>query len=117
MQSQLALLVIKTKDPLALKIFYEKLGLSFQEEKHDTGPLHYSCSFNGVVMEIFPLPKSVAVADTTTRLGFRVKDLDKVISGLRECNTTIVAAPAQNDWGYTAIIKDPDGRAVELIHQ
>jgi len=117
MQSELSLIVIKTKQLEALKDFYQKLGLSFKEEKHGNGPIHYSSSIGNLVIELYPLPKSIEVADSTTRLGFRVNNLDEIFKVLIASNTQVVSEPAQNEWGYSAIVKDPDGRSIELINK
>ncbi len=114
MQPELSLLVLKTGQHQDLLNFYSILGLSFQEEKHGNGPVHFSCSVGSFVFEIYPLPKSVETADNTTRLGFNVNDLDNVIKNLRNNNHQIISEPANNEWGYSAVVKDPDGRAVEL---
>ena len=94
---QLALLVIKTHQIDMLKDFYETLGLAFIIEKHGNGPEHYSCDLDGTVMEIYPLPDGANLADTTTRLGFRVKKLDNVIKILESNHTTVVNPPTTSD--------------------
>lgn len=114
MQPKISLLVLKTRQLQPLIEFYATLGMSFQEEKHGNGPTHYSCSMGKFVLEIYPLPKSVEVADQTTRLGFSVNNLDDIIKKLRDNNFQIISEPANNEWGYSAIVKDPDGRVVEL---
>ena len=34
--------------------FFEQLGLTFVQEKHGQGPVHYACEQNGNVFEIYP---------------------------------------------------------------
>ena len=114
MHAELSLVVIKTKQLEALKDFYQKLGLAFKEEKHGNGPVHYSSSQGSLVLELYPLPKSIEVADATTRLGFKVNNLDEIFNLLVASSAHIVSEPAQNEWGYSAIVKDPDGRIIEL---
>ncbi|WP_028980550.1 VOC family protein [Sporocytophaga myxococcoides] len=114
MQPEISLLVLKTRQLQLLIDFYSTLGLFFQEEKHGNGPIHFSCSIGKFVLEIYPLPKSIEIADNTTRLGFSVNNLDEVIKKLRDTNFQIISEPANNEWGYSAIAKDPDGRVVEL---
>jgi lactoylglutathione lyase len=48
-------LVIKTADVELTKSFLEGFGLVFKEEKHGSGPLHYSCSAGDRVLEIYKL--------------------------------------------------------------
>lgn len=111
---RLNLLVIKTDNPELLKAQYEAIGFHFVHHRHGNGPLHYSSEVDGLVFEIYPLPKSVVEADSTTRLGFDVNDLDKVVVALERANWRMVSAPKLTDWGYVAVVEDLDGRRVEL---
>ncbi|MGF6849538.1 lactoylglutathione lyase [Chitinophaga sp. W3I9] len=111
----LNLLVIKTGQLAEHAAFYTKLGFQFDYHRHGTGPYHYASTGGNIVLEIYPLPKGTAVADNTTRLGFKVADLDNLMKELPEEN--ILTAPALTAWGYTAIIQDPDGRKIELVQQ
>ena len=49
--------VIKTAELEKTRAFFETLGLTFVEEKHGKGPVHYACERNGVVFEIYPQGK------------------------------------------------------------
>ena len=109
----LKLLVLKTADLPRLRAFYEVLGLHFREEQHGTGPLHFSAPIDGMVLELYPLA-SGAAADSSTRLGFAVVNLHATIVTLEGGGTKITTPPKQGPWGNRAVVKDPDGRAVEL---
>ncbi len=111
---QLSLLVLKTNQPAGLRDFYEALGLRFREERHGSGPVHFAAQAGDVVFEIYPLPKSVAQADATTRLGFRVGALHPVIAALKAAGVPVTTEPQPTEWGYRAVVRDPDGRSVEL---
>lgn len=50
-------------------------------------------------------------ADSNIRLGFSVYNFDVIVASLGE---NIVSAPQQTEWGYMAILQDPDGRKVEV---
>jgi len=104
----LKLIVLKTTDIGLLRQFYTQLGFQFVEEQHGKGPVHCSASLGDGILEIYPLPDG-AEADLTTRLGFSVLDPNSVLTGLGD-----VSAPKQTDWGLRAVVRDPDGRAVEL---
>ena len=93
---------------------YALLDLSFEHHRHGSGPLHYSAQANGLVLEIYPLPKSVAVADNTTRLGFQVLDLNQTLKALKDTNWRMVSSAATGEFGYQAVVQDLDGRKVEL---
>ena len=107
----LSLLVLKTDQLAAMCSFYESLGLEFDEEQHGDGPVHYSATFSGLTLEIYPLIKGTP--DTTTRLGFRVPDLGSILNRLATTAPS-VNAPKQTEWGLRTVVKDPDGRSVEL---
>jgi len=111
---QINLLVIRTSKPEALSIFYERLGMVFQQQQHGNGPMHYSAEFGGLVFEIYPLLKSQKTADHSLRLGFDVDNLDELVLKLKEAQVEMLQSPTQTDWGYIAIIKDPDNRKIEL---
>jgi predicted enzyme related to lactoylglutathione lyase len=108
------LIVLKTSNPVALASFYEQLGIKFDHHRHDTGPLHYAAEIDGVVFEIYPLPKNREKADDTLRLGFTVDDLTRTVESLRSSGAKIVQEAVVTEWGYGAIVEDPDGRKVEL---
>ena len=111
---KLNLLVIKTANPAKLKAQYEVLGLDFAYHKHGNGPMHYACESENLTFEIYPLPKSKPKADNTTRLGFIVDRLDSLVPQLKADGWIVQSPPSHNEWGYSAIIVDLDGRKVEL---
>ena len=111
---KLNLIVLKTSRPDELAFFYEQLGLKFEHHKHGSGPLHYSSHIDGVVFEIYPLPQDKNNADDTLRIGFTVNGLDDTIKRLKNIGGTITKEPTMTEWGYVSIIKDPDGRKIEL---
>jgi lactoylglutathione lyase len=111
---QLSLVVIKTNQLEKLVEFYSRFGLTFDYHNHGSGPFHYTTKIGVTYLEIYPLPKSQAVADKTTRLGITVENLDELIKTLRENAVKILSEPAQTEFGYNAIVEDPDGRKIEL---
>ena len=114
MPLKLQLLVLKTADPQALKAQYELLDIRFVQHRHGNGPMHFSAQVDGLVLEIYPLPKSATAADHTTRLGFQVEDLDQTLEKLEGSNWRVVNGAAIGEFGYRAVIQDLDGRKVEL---
>jgi predicted lactoylglutathione lyase len=111
---KLKLLVIRSKDIAASIQFYEKIGLEFDYHRHGNGPLHYSCLLGETVFELYPLLKQQKEADRSTRLGFEVEQLDRLIEELREMKIPIIQEPKESEFGYFALVKDLDGRKVEL---
>jgi lactoylglutathione lyase len=113
----LALLVLKSRQVDRLRTFYETLGIELAQEQHGHGPVHFAGPAGDVVLEIYPLPEEGTAADTTTRLGFVVEQLTEVIEALQAIGSTVVAQPQATDWGYRAVVRDPDGRAVEIYQR
>ena len=110
----LNLLVLRTAQPDKLTAFYSHLGFQFDYHCHGNGPMHYSADINGLVFEIYPLLKNQDQADSSLRLGFQVEDLDKLLESLRKEKINILQEPKYAEWDYFAVIKDPDGRKIEL---
>ncbi len=114
---KLKLLVLRSKDIAACVQFYQKIGLKFDYHQHGNGPMHYSCRIGETVFELYPLLKRQKEADTSTRLGFEVENLDALIEELRAAEVTIVQEPLDSEFGYFALVKDLDGRKVELTER
>ena len=113
----LSLIVLKTRQVDNLRTFYTSLGIHLTAEQHGKGPIHYAGRVGDVVLEIYPLPDDGAAADTTTRLGFVVERLAGVMQALQTFGTSVVAEPRATEWGLKAVVRDPDGRAVEIYHR
>jgi lactoylglutathione lyase len=112
-EPRLNLLVIRTADIDRARAFYGGLGLSLGTQQHGNGPPHLVAMLGGTVFEIYPA-KDAADVDRTTRLGFTVTDLAGRVDRCRQAGATIVQEPRDTPWGRRAVVRDPDGRAVEL---
>jgi catechol 2,3-dioxygenase-like lactoylglutathione lyase family enzyme len=108
---KLNLVVLKTHRLDVLRDFYSALGFLFIEERHGEGPPHFAAHVGDVIFELYTLPESCAV-DSTTRLGFAVPDLDAVVAKL---GAAVVSGQHETAWGRSAVVRDPDGRKVELV--
>ena len=97
-----------------LASFYTTLGLTFDYHRHGNSPYHYSATIGQTVLEIYPLHKNQTETDKELRLGFSIDNFDDVIQLLRANNITFISEPMQDEYGYIAIITDPDGRKIEL---
>ena len=116
----LSLLVLRTSQLAATRSFYEALGLIFAEEKHGSGPTHYSTQLGSTVLEIYPgevAPPLNRKSSGAIMVGVRVETVDKVIARMQEVGVQIVTPPRDSPWGRRAVILDPDGRAVEISQQ
>jgi lactoylglutathione lyase len=110
---RLQLVVIRSTDISRVVAFYSKFGVAFEEHRHGTGPGHFSTDLSGLVFEIYPAKKPEDV-DRTTRLGFAIPDLHGSILELRSLDVEIIEEPKETEWGLRAVVRDPDGRSVEL---
>jgi predicted enzyme related to lactoylglutathione lyase len=108
------LIVIRTNRPKELSDFYEQIGMKFEYHQHGKGTWHYSTEIGETVFEIYPLMKNQENSDNSLRLGFTIENLDEIIENLKKRNVEIVREPKESEWGYFAIIKDLDGRKIEL---
>ena len=111
---ELRLIVIRTANPQLLADFYGLLGLSFKYHKHGSSPYHFSTDIGSTIFEIYPLSKSQTEADKYLRLGLAIDNFDTVIDSLRAKSTPIVTEPMLTEFGFMAVIEDPDARKVEI---
>ncbi|MFM7022582.1 MAG: VOC family protein [Flavobacteriales bacterium] len=114
---ELRLIVIRTSDPKKLAEFYAIFGCAFQYHQHGNGPFHYSTALGEIVLEIYPLTKTQTVVDKNLRLGFALENFDAVITELKKQNITFSTEPAASEFGFMAVIQDPDGRKIELYQK
>ena len=110
----LSLIVLKTHQLDKVKYFYETIGIALAEEQHGSGPAHFSGRVGGTVLEIYPLQEGEA--DATTRLGFVVENLGYVLESLWRRKFSLLKKAEQTEWGLRVVVKDPDGRSIELYH-
>lgn len=54
----MSVLVIRTTEMDRVTEFLTSMGLSFEKEKHGSGPVHYALEINGKVLEIYPSNKT-----------------------------------------------------------
>ena len=108
------LLVLRSNDIKKLCDFYTLLGIAFEYHKHDNSPYHYSAIIGKMVLEIYPLSKSQYEADKNLRLGFDLELFDEAVEKLVANNIQFSMQPVQSDYGFMAVVLDPDGRKVEL---
>lgn len=107
---KLNLLVLRTSRLEDTRTFYSALGARFEKERHGNGPDHYAATLaDDFVLEIYPSVDGV-IPDPGLRLGVTV---DNIAEALRAIGQSV--APRQTQWGLRALVRDPDGRTVELL--
>ncbi len=109
-----SLVVLRTADPQTLLPFYQALGLEFQQERHGSGPLHFSCVMGGVVLEIYPPKKNQTEANVSVpMLGFCVDSLEETLVRLRVIGVESGAIYTTTT-DISCTVRDFDGRTVYL---
>jgi predicted enzyme related to lactoylglutathione lyase len=111
------LVVLKTNQPETLVRFYEQIGFQFNNHRHGNGPLHFAAELPNFVFEIYPLPDGANVPDKTTRLGFTIPHLEGTLAKLKTHGNKVKKEPTVTEWGYQALVEDPDGRKIELTEE
>jgi lactoylglutathione lyase len=113
----LTLLVLKTRQVEQLRRFYQTLGIPLAEEQHGKGPIHFAGLAGEAVIEVYPFPDDGTSVDSSLRLGFTVENMAEVISALQGIGAKLVMPPKETAWGLQAVVKDFDGRSVELTQR
>ena len=93
--------------------FFEALGLRFEKHRHGNGPEHYAHEDARGVIELYPAQGD---AVDQTGLGFSTGSLEV----MRDALATRGYGPGEirnNEWGRTFVVRDPDGRRVEIKEQ
>lgn len=107
----LNLLVLRCRDIDAGRAFYECFGMTFTRHAHGGGPAHYAHEDDRGVFELYPAAADAPV--DRTGLGFAVRNLDDAAGWLRRSGFNPGSA-ADRPWGRTFVVRDPDGRRVEV---
>jgi len=116
----ISLIVLRAADVQKALAFYQAIGLSFEEEQHGSGPIHYACTLADTVIELYPGEPGSAPERKqggATLIGLSVPSLDESLAALAQLGTAPTSAPKDSPWGRRAVILDPDGRAIELTEQ
>ncbi len=112
----LSLLVLRAREPRRLAEFYAALGLTFTEERHDTGPLHFVSKAGAATIEIYPSTEQ-ASSTASARIGFTVACLDDALSTPALMRAKMLSHPSDSPWGRRAVVQDPEGHKVELVEE
>ncbi len=116
--TELASLVLFAVDPVATAAFYRGLGLNLADEDHGEGPVHFAA-------EVGPVHFAVYAAQAHGRAtehrdggscfpGFYVESLERTADALAELGAPLLTGHEVMPWGCRMVVRDPDGRAVEV---
>jgi lactoylglutathione lyase len=111
--SRLTLLMIRAADVERTVAFYRELGLTFERERHGSGPVHYAADCDGTVFEIYPIRPGDRVT-SSMRLGFSVRDVDAATDALIAVGGFLQSRRNPGIGDRTVVI-DPEGNRVELV--
>ncbi|XXX82470.1 hypothetical protein WMF30_27325 [Sorangium sp. So ce134] len=101
MTASLSLIVLRCSNLGASLRFYERLGLSFAEEKHGEGPVHYSARAGHVLLELYPAGRRAG----TVRLQLSLPSAQHLT--LEEANS-----PSSSSTRF--VLEDPDKNQIEV---
>ena len=111
-------LVLSCSDLEAARRFYVAIGLPLEGEAHGRGPLHYACELGPVHFALCGAEGPGAAAPRSqaggSLAGFQVASVEATFAATLEAGGVEVQAPADYPWGRRALVRDPDGRVVEL---
>ena len=107
----LNLLVLRCRDLEVSRQFYECVGMRFSGHAHGSGPEHYASEESSGVFELYPAALEQTV--DATGLGFATNEIEKRLGDFesRGFNPQPIR---DRPWGRTFIVRDPDGRRVEI---
>ena len=111
-------LVLYARDMEKTAEFYRTLGIPLGKEDHGEGPIHYATELGAVHYAIYPAqspgsaPERHSAGDTFH--GFFVDSLDEVVDRLRSTGALMLSNHEVMPWGCRIVVRDPDGRAVEV---
>jgi catechol 2,3-dioxygenase-like lactoylglutathione lyase family enzyme len=116
--SLLASLVLFSSRVQRTVAFYRAVGLDLVGEDHGDGE-HYAADIAGIHVAVLDAETSTAHPAAwreagTTFPGFWVDSLDVVLTDLSRAGAPLLVAHEPKSWGCRAVVKDPDGRTVEL---
>ncbi|QDU86611.1 Glyoxalase-like domain protein [Planctomycetes bacterium Pla163] len=124
MAAELGSLILFSERVEALAAFYRALGLPLEPERHGDGPVHHTCSLGPTHFAIFAARSASSVEPAADHrgagaqfLGLTVDDLGAAFAVSREHGAEVVQEPKSYPWGRRALVRDPDGRVVELFER
>lgn len=112
----LSLIVLRSGDLEASLAFYSALGLALVEEQHGSGPIHHSCDFGGLVLELYPSHPGSAHKPNAdeTMLRFRVASLEATLVELKHLGVEPKSPPKNSAWGRWVSVVEPGGRTIQV---
>lgn len=118
--SDVGALIIFTDKLEAVVEFYSAIGVPLELEQHGDGPVHYACDLGLTHFAVFRSGPGEAAefrSGGSSFAGFTVNSLEAALDAARSVKAEVVQPPTEYPWGWRALVKDPDGRVVELFQR
>jgi lactoylglutathione lyase len=116
--TEMASLVLFATDIQGAGDFYRAIGLDLADELHEDGPVHLAMELGPVHFAIYEAAAPGTAPDRRsggdTFPGFYVESLDDVTETLRQLGAPLIQEHEAMPWGCRIVVRDPDGRAVEV---
>ncbi|CAN5158178.1 hypothetical protein BH09MYX1_BH09MYX1_06960 [soil metagenome] len=100
-------IVIPCTDLQKSRDFYAALGLELTREQHEGGPVHFSSSMSGVLLQLYP----AKLVGAPTRIGLRVASVSAATAATTKAGGTLRYVAVDSP---KAVVLDPDDHAIEL---
>jgi len=100
--------------------FYRAIGVPLEEERHgEDEHVHHACDIADVHIAVFPATGDTAAPvlgePGCSFVGFAVDSVDSTVEAARSVGAEILQPPDEFPWGRRAVLRDPDGRPVEIF--
>jgi lactoylglutathione lyase len=117
--TEIASLVLFSGRATQTAAFYRALGVDLEDEDHGDGFVHFATDLDGVHFAVLDADamseRSLAWREAGSSFpGFYVESLEQALTALTKLGTPLLLAHQIRPWGCRAVVKDPDGRAVEI---
>jgi catechol 2,3-dioxygenase-like lactoylglutathione lyase family enzyme len=113
----LSAVLIYSRNPARLAAFYrDVLGVSLEEERHGTEPVHYGCELGDVHFAIHPNEDGLeeTAREQRFRLAFTVFSTIALLERLKSWGISPLYPPKKTGFAVFTAVHDPDGNYVEL---
>lgn len=98
--------------------FFRALGIPLEAERHGRGPQHWACGLEGRHFAVHEAPSGQDAPGWreagAMMLGLEVPRLDDALAAVSRLGATVVQPVEEVPWGRRVVVRDPDGRPVEL---
>ncbi|MEX2029568.1 MAG: VOC family protein [Anaerolineales bacterium] len=118
--SDVGALIVFTHKLEAVVEFYSAIGVPLELERHGDGPAHYACELGRTHIAVFRSGPGEAPefrSGGSSFAGFTVNSLEAALDAAKSVKAEVIQQPTQYPWGWRALVKDPDGRVVELFQR